>query len=127
MRFRGMDRNSNGVNRAHGVEWKRTVVHGARLEQRRFVLSREEVPNGRALERGRMIAAEDDFNPNGPGHLDHSQLLQVLDRNQDSRITPAEWYYAPEYFRRADRDRNGSLNAAEFTGGSRYGRHDVGR
>ena len=27
-----------------------------------------------------------------------------------------EWYYSPEYFRRADRDRNGILTATEFTG-----------
>ena len=40
----------------------------------------------------------------------------MLDRNRDNRISSSEWYCAPEYFRRADRDRNGSLSAAEFTG-----------
>ena len=27
---------------------------------------------------------------------------------------PTKWYYAPEYFRRADRDRNGALSQTEF-------------
>ena len=51
---------------------------------------------------------EDDFDPNGSGDVDHAEF-PVLDRNRDNRISASEWYYAPEYFRRADRDRNGFL------------------
>jgi Ca2+-binding EF-hand superfamily protein len=40
-----------------------------------------------------------------------------LDHNRDRRITPNEWHYDVETFRRVDRNRDGALNQAEFVGG----------
>ena len=113
MRFQGMDSNRNGqIERS---EWNGSDqsfnVHDWNNDG---VLSREEVRVGGR--RGARIAAEDDFNPNGPATWT-ARNFSILDRNRDSRISSSEWYYAPEYFRRADRDRNGSLSAQEFTGG----------
>ena len=117
MRFQGMDRNGNGLIERR--EWNGSDqsfnVHDWNSDG---VLSREEVRLGGR--RAARIAAEDDFNPNGPATWT-TRNFRVLDRNRDNRISSSEWYYAPEYFRRADRDRNGSLSAAEFTGGT--GRH----
>jgi hypothetical protein len=113
MRFQGMDSNRNGqIERS---EWNGSDqsfnVHDWNNDG---VLSREEVRVGGR--RGARVAAEDDFNPNGPATWT-ARNFSILDRNRDSRISSSEWYYAPEYFRRADRDRNGSLSAQEFTGG----------
>lgn len=112
MRFQGMDANRNGV--IERSEWNGSNqsfdVHDWNNDG---VLSREEVRLGGR--RGARIAAEDDFNPNGPATWT-TRNFEILDRNNDNRISSSEWYYAPEYFRRADRDRNGSLSAAEFTG-----------
>ena len=113
MRFQGMDSNRNGqIERS---EWNGSDqsfnVHDWNNDG---VLSREEVRVGGR--RGARSAAEDDFNPNGPATWT-ARNFSILDRNRDSRISSSEWYYAPEYFRRADRDRNGSLSAQEFTGG----------
>lgn len=114
MRFRGMDRNGNGV--IERGEWNGSAqsfaVHDWNNDGS---LSREEVRLG-GRRSGRMIAAEDDFNPTGPATWT-TRNFQLLDRNRDNRVSSTEWYYAPEYFRRADRDRNGSLSTAEFTGG----------
>ena len=113
MRFQGMDTNRNGqIERS---EWNGSDqsfnVHDWNNDG---VLSREEVRVGGR--RGARIAAEDDFNPNGQATWT-ARNFTILDRNRDNRISSSEWYYAPEYFRRADRDRNGSLSAQEFTGG----------
>ena len=113
MRFQGMDTNRNGqIERS---EWNGSDqsfnVHDWNNDG---VLSREEVRLGGR--RGAQIAAEDDFNPNGPATWT-ARNFTLLDRNRDNRISSNEWYYAAEYFRRADRDRNGSLSAQEFTGG----------
>ena len=56
---------------------------------------------------------EGDFDPNGRASWTARSFRQI-DRNNDGRIVPNEWYYAPEYFRRADRDRNGALSENEF-------------
>ena len=112
MRFQAMDANRNGA--IERSEWNGSNqsfnVHDWNNDG---VLSREEVRLGGR--RAGRIAEEDDFNPNGPATWT-TRNFQILDRNRDSRISASEWYYAPEFFRRADRDRNGSLNAAEFTG-----------
>ncbi len=39
-----------------------------------------------------------------------------LDHNRDRRITPNEWHYDAETFRRVDRNRDGGLDEAEFVG-----------
>lgn len=111
MRFRNMDRNGNGA--IEREEWNGSRgsfdVHDWNGDN---VLSGEEVRPG--ARRAARAAAEDDFDPAGPATWTNDAFRQV-DRNGDNRITSNEWYYSPEYFRRADRDRNGALTLAEFT------------
>jgi Ca2+-binding EF-hand superfamily protein len=112
-RFRSMDRNGNGMIERN--EWNGTArsftVHDWNGDG---TLSREEVRLGGR--RAGRLAAEEDFDPVGPATWT-IRNFRVLDRNRDDRVSSNEWFYAPEYFRRADRDRNGSLTLAEFTGG----------
>ena len=112
MRFPAMDDNGNGV--IERSEWNGTAasfnVHDWNDDG---VLSGEEVRVGGR--RAARVQAENDFDPTGPATWTARNFV-VLDRNRDNRIGANEWYYSPEYFRRADRDRNGFLTAAEFTG-----------
>jgi Ca2+-binding EF-hand superfamily protein len=112
MRFRDMDRNGNGM--IERGEWNGSArsfqVHDWNNDG---TLSREEVRHGGR--RGARAAEDDDFDPTGPATWT-TRNFHLLDRNNDNRVSASEWYYAPEYFRRADRDRNGFLSAAEFTG-----------
>lgn len=39
-----------------------------------------------------------------------------MDRNRDNRLTANEWFYEAEFFRRADRNRDGALAIDEFAG-----------
>ena len=112
MRFPAMDTNRNGsIERS---EWNGTAasfnVHDWNSDG---VLSGEEVRVGGR--RAARVQAQNDFDPTGPATWTARNFV-VLDRNRDNRISSNEWYYSPEYFRRADRDRNGFLTAAEFTG-----------
>jgi hypothetical protein len=43
------------------------------------------------------------------------QTFEALDRDDNGRITAAEWQYDAELFRRVDRNRDRSLTPAEFT------------
>jgi Ca2+-binding EF-hand superfamily protein len=114
IRFRSMDRNGNGA--IERDEWNGSpqsfTVHDWNGDGS---LSREEVRLG-GRRAGRVVA-EDDFDPVGPATWT-TRNFRLLDRNRDDRISSNEWYYAPEYFRRADRDRNGALTLTEFTGGT---------
>ena len=107
-RFRDMDRNGNGVIERN--EWtgsaRSFTVHDW---NRDGVLSNSEVRLGAE----RWPNDEGDFDPNGPATWT-ARNFRRIDRNNDGRIVPNEWYYGPESFRRADRDRNGVLSAAEF-------------
>ena len=107
-RFRNMDSNGNGqIERS---EWNGSNqsfnVHDW---NRDGVLSNAEVRTGAQ----RWPNDEGDFDPNGPATWTPRQFRRI-DRNNDGRIVPNEWYYGPEAFRRADRDRNGALNVTEF-------------
>jgi Ca2+-binding EF-hand superfamily protein len=107
-RFREMDSNGNG--RIERSEWNGSNqsfnVHDW---NRDGVLSNAEVRTGAQ----RWPNDEGDFDPNGPATWTAAQFRRI-DRNNDSRVAPNEWYYGPEYFRRVDRDRNGVLSLTEF-------------
>lgn len=113
-RFRGMDSNGNG--RIERSEWNGSAqsfnVHDW---NRDGVLSNAEVRTGAQ----RWPNDEGDFDPNGPATWTGSQFRRI-DRNDDGRIVPNEWYYGAEYFRRADRDRNGVLSLNEFNSNGRW-------
>ena len=115
----------------HGHQWERRrsnamngtaprLVRRARLERGRCAVGRRGA--------GRWAAGgarrRNDFDPARPGHVDRAQLRGCSTATGTTESAANEWYYGPEYFRRADRDRNGALTAAEFTGGGRRG---VGR
>jgi Ca2+-binding EF-hand superfamily protein len=107
-RFRDMDRNGN--NQIERDEWTGSQQSFNTHDWNRDgVLSNSEVRAGAR----RWPADEGDFDPNGPATWTQ-QSFRRIDRNNDGRIVPNEWYYGAEYFRRADRDRNGVLSAAEF-------------
>jgi Ca2+-binding EF-hand superfamily protein len=113
-RFRGMDKNGN--NQIERSEWNGS--------QQSFnshdwngdgVLSNSEVRTGAR----RWPNDEGDFDPNGPATWTERSFRRI-DRNNDGRIVPNEWYYWPEDFRRADRDRNGVLSLTEFQNNSQW-------
>lgn len=113
-RFRDMDTNGNGVIERH--EWNGSPqsfnVHDW---NRDGVLSNSEVRTGAQ----RWPDDEGDFDSNGPATWTAGNFRRI-DRNNDGRIVPNEWYYDAESFRRADRDRNGALSAAEFENSGRF-------
>ena len=107
-RFRNMDKNGN--NQIERNEWTGSQQSFNTHDWNRDgVLSNSEVRMGAR----RWPADEDNFSPDGPATWTQRSFRQI-DRNNDGRIVPNEWYYGPESFRRADRDRNGALSAAEF-------------
>jgi Ca2+-binding EF-hand superfamily protein len=107
-RFPGMDKNGN--NQIERSEW-----NGSQQSFNTHDWNRDGVLSGSEVRAGasRWPNDEADFNPGGPATWTQRAFRQI-DRNNDGRIVPNEWYYEPEYFRRADRDRNGALTATEF-------------
>jgi len=107
-RFRNLDRNGN--NQVERDEWNGSQQSFDTHDWNRDgVLSNSEVRSGAR----RWPNDEGDFDPNGPATWTASAFRRI-DRNNDGRVVPNEWYFAPEYFRRADRDRNGALSQTEF-------------
>lgn len=114
MRFEVMDRNGDGeITRD---EWRGSarsfVVHDWNGDGR---LSGEEVRIG-----GRR---QDDFEQadHAPSQAERyaswtERGFANLDHNRDRRITSDEWHYDRETFLRADRNRDGALDAGEFLG-----------
>ena len=115
MRFREMDRNNDGVITRD--EWSGTAqsfrVHDWNGDG---VLSGDEVRVG-AVQNDRGLGAED-FNPPTARQFNawNATAFTDLDHNRDGRIAANEWHYDVESFRRADRNRDGSLSRVEFLG-----------
>lgn len=115
MRFEAMDRNNDGeISRD---EWRGSArsfeVHDWNGDGR---LSGQEVRSG--AQRNSNVE-EADHTPNrAERYLTWTTSgFNNLDHNRDRRITQDEWHYDLETFRRADRNRDGALNQAEFVGG----------
>ena len=113
MRFRGMDTNSDGVIARR--EW-RGSAESFRVHDwnRDGVLSGDEVRPGAGRRDGGL--EDQDFDPAGDDHFPawSEAAFSSLDHNRDGRIAPNEWHGDVETFRRADRNRNGTLSSAEF-------------
>jgi Ca2+-binding EF-hand superfamily protein len=113
-RFRNMDKNGN--NQIERGEWTGSQQSfNSHDWNRDGVLSNSEVRSGAR----RWPNDEGDFDPSGPTTWTPSAFRRI-DRNNDGRIVPNEWYYWPEDFRRADRDRNGALTLSEFQNNSQW-------
>ena len=114
MRFESMDTNSNGM--IEREEWRGSArsfdVHDWNGDGR---LSGDEVAIGR--QRGTNWEQAD----HGAGRYERYVSWTAagfgnLDHNRDRRITPNEWHFDRETFRRVDSNRDGALTQAEFLG-----------
>jgi Ca2+-binding EF-hand superfamily protein len=114
IRFQAMDRNNDGVITRQ--EWQGSdqsfEVHDWNGDGR---LSGDEVRIGARRN------AEWDSVDHAPNRYERNVSwtrngFTALDHNRDGRLTPNEWHFDLETFRRVDRDRNNSLNLAEFLG-----------
>ena len=114
MRFQGMDQNGDGA--ISQQEWQGSArsfqVHDWNGDGR---LDGQEVAIG-----GQRNSSweEADHTPNRVERfVSWTQAgFTNLDHNRDRRITPNEWHYDLETFRRVDRNRDGALNQTEFLG-----------
>jgi Ca2+-binding EF-hand superfamily protein len=101
-RFRGMDRNGDGV--ITSSEWRGSPqsfsVHDWDGDGR---LSGDEVRAG-AFRQGRTLEDED---------FDRGERFEYLDTNNNNRIEPREWHTSLDAFDRLDRNGDGVLTRAE--------------
>jgi Ca2+-binding EF-hand superfamily protein len=113
-RFTSMDRNRDGVitrdewrgsERSFEVhDWNRDgVLSGDEL--RPGALRQQQWPDDPA-----DATADSELSEWTPERFDN------LDHNRDGRLTPDEWHFDTELFRRVDRDRDGSISRREFLG-----------
>jgi Ca2+-binding EF-hand superfamily protein len=113
MRFRGMDRNNDGVIARN--EW-RGSTESFRVHDwnRDGVLSGDEVRAGVAR-RDSSLEAQD-FDPAIDDQFPSwsEAGFSNVDHNGDGLITLNEWHYELETFRRVDRNRDSSLSRTEF-------------
>jgi len=114
IRFQAMDRNNDGTITRQ--EWQGSdrsfEVHDWNGDGR---LSGEEVRIGARR------AVEWDSVDHDPNRFERNVSwtrngFAALDHNRDGQLTPNEWHFDVETFRRVDRDRNNSINLAEFVG-----------
>ena len=110
MRFRGMDRNNDGI--ITRAEWRGSDqsfrVHDWNGDGR---LSGDEVRRGAARRRGEV-----DYDEADRGQFDEwtDAGFRGLDHDRNDRISREEWHYDRESFTRADRDGDGVLSRREF-------------
>jgi hypothetical protein len=118
MRFEVMDLNRDGI--ISKDEWKGSArsfeVHDWNGDGR---LSGQEVAIGAQRGTAMKEVEEADHVPSRvERYLNWTAAgFTSLDHNRDRRITPNEWHYDMETFRRVDRNRDAALNQAEFLGG----------
>lgn len=113
MRFQGMDRNHDGIITRD--EWNGS--------DRSFEVQdwngdgKLSGPEVRAGAR-RTVTVEPDHEPGRyERNLNWTRAgFSAFDHNHDSRITPNEWHFDAETFRRVDANRDGGINLAEFLG-----------
>jgi Ca2+-binding EF-hand superfamily protein len=117
MRFAAMDRNGDGIISRN--EWQGSAqsfaVHDWNGDGQ---LSGQEVAVG-----GRRGPIEEaDHAPNRfERYLNWTSAgFADLDHNRDRRITPNEWHFDLETFRRVDRNGDGALSEAEFLGSTEW-------
>lgn len=117
IRFQAMDANNDRV--ISRAEWRGSArsfeVHDWNGDG---VLSGVEVQIGaRRPARGQRTPRDLD-SPWDEQRIDDWSVehFQDLDRNRDGRLTPAEWYYDRETFRRIDHDNDNIVTRAEFLG-----------
>jgi Ca2+-binding EF-hand superfamily protein len=114
MRFQGMDRNNDGVITRD--EWQGSQrsfdTHDWNNDGR---LSGNEVMTG-AQRDSRWEDADHDASWRERNLSWTRSAFSNLDHNRDNRLTPNEWHYDIETFRRVDRNRDNALNLTEFLG-----------
>jgi Ca2+-binding EF-hand superfamily protein len=115
MRFRGMDRNNDGVITRD--EW-RGSAQSFRVHDwnRDGVLSGDEV-NPSAREPTRPLDRDEYPGSRDTTFRDWTEpRFRDLDHNRDGRVTRDEWHFDIESFRRADYNGDGGLTLNEFLG-----------
>lgn len=114
MRFQGMDRNNDGVITRE--EWQGS--------QRSFD-THDWNNDGRLSGNEVLVGAQRDSRWEEADHAANwrernlswtRSAFSNLDHNRDNRLTPNEWHYDIETFRRVDRNRDNALNLTEFLG-----------
>lgn len=123
MRFQGMDRNGDGIIQRD--EWQGTARAFANQDWNGDgVLSGPEV----------RVGAQRDTNWETADHVPNraernlswtASAFTNLDHNRDGRLTPSEWHYDTETFRRIDGNRNNAVSRAEFLGANADDGRDI--
>lgn len=113
MRFRGMDRNRDGV--ITRAEWR-----GSDQSFRSHDWNDDGILSGSEVRVGatRETADDEDYDQTRRPEFTNWTVrgFQSLDHDGDRRISRAEWHYDYEAFNRGDRNRDGFLTREEFLG-----------
>ena len=113
MRFRGMDRNRDGV--ITRTEWR-----GSDQSFRSHDWNGDGILSGSEVRVGATRDAQEDEDYDQTRRPEFTNWtvrgFQNLDHDGDRRISRAEWHYDYEGFNRADRNRDGVLTREEFLG-----------